>query len=764
MRKLRDFATREPNIGSPAIDIFGDIIQTIFLVEYEDFGDKFAEFYTTDRMGPDFSFRAPILEFQLRQRGIELRDANQREIRLGFSELDLLDFITAERAQHILKIYGDVGVGKSCLLYHVLRHVCRVCPSLNRICPIILDFRTFKTQDPCLGVLEMLRNFWHSPNAQKDWYSGFHRKVVDILNQLTNEVAESERKAELLIHKLGRALREAKNGNGSTPVIAFDNVDGLDLAQTRKIHEVVWSIANENYIHCIVPFRPMTVGATARAGFGIHALIGFSTKLYPPAISSVLAKRRERVKNDIEHRYRRFLSNDIVVKFDIKGRLVPVTRRLVLDFIDRIIDEGHKLPQSTWLWDLADNSMRSFMILMVYALSRDDEYLRMVIDAADVHTAVKYQPSAAELFKNILLNENLLYRDDPARNLQIPNIFYLAGFEHISSIVIYWLLAYLKYSNHLVGSHEISEFLGAFNIDRGTQEQLLDYLERRRLISTVEKDLQGLRPTSFDISSRGACMIDDILLEPQYIYNVIVDCPANLFSPSSFDKVPDPYSYRTRIPCITRLLDTLVKEESGAVDIFGRTHKLSAVRRVVRNGLLSEKMVEILKAILSWKEGGMSSELARRAHSWAWRQTRDHLEPSVHGLRQRALNMLRITDEKEITTIRLRIQVRPGNGYLDAYFPLSLKLHEQIEINGEISPEVDQSTVAIAALCEISGRDVQVQRPFNILQHRDGHKLSCEIPLLVTSDDAVLHSANIKFFANQMCLGQLEFKKGSVGS
>lgn len=234
-----------------------------------------------------------------------------QEEELSEEELDVLKALCAREEHRMLRIVGDVGVGKSTFL----RHLCSMHfprSGFGSLTPFYLDWRGFTAsrKDP---IPEIRRKF-----AQKI-FAEFEKKLSQddtlhldstvfardelfapsrVIILKTLPVRQAEKTDELIAEKLEEdpaeyalaRLRTLGKYQRKSCVLIFDNVDQIPQRILSELFQFIINIQNNNPFLVIVAMRDHTSGRFS--AYEKHAVVpGWHMRLLPPNIKLTLERR-----------------------------------------------------------------------------------------------------------------------------------------------------------------------------------------------------------------------------------------------------------------------------------------------------------------------------------------------------------------------------------------------------------------------------------------------------------------------------------------
>lgn len=752
---LRKFASRELSVGSPIFDLCGEALGKLFVGERNPSLSELERLYVSDRIGIDYRYRIPLLEIQLRRRGIELESGSQ-----GYAELDLIDFISADnRPTKLLRVLGGVGSGKSWFLRYVLHHVCHITPGLQKIFPIILDMEDYDGRSPFDSILRAMMAYWSKLEREEGAWSPLMEYMTEVYN-LMHQSRSSEQAASQAFWKIGDSLRRLRDQDRVQPVVVFDNIDTLDYDLRLAVREIVFTFTNSVELPCILPLRPVTLRSARKLGLGLFSQVSYRLDLSPPKLDALLKRRMEFYREGIDSQLDYLDSGELNISLKSGDKLVKIDKASSKNFLDNYIRECGGM-QSGWLWKLANHNIRHAGVLMDYGVRRDDTYLRLLMGSAEEHINVAEVDAESRFLRRILLNEHLLYRDENS-NHPIPNIINIDFFSEFRPHIVFWLLAFLRQSPRYVRIETLEFITEILGLDSEEHQNMITLLAKNAIIGDVERDLESRDLISVDISPKGISMISNVLENPEYLYHIIVDMPLSLHKSKDFGETsPDPYAYHSRVRWILSLVRVVTKCERELIaDLATKspTNKLvtTLLRRVGQNGLLSEVLLRVLDKVLDFK---VSTEAAGRARV----EVRSLVEKAMRGEVVKLRKMLDTTlggtrkAEKRFSSIQARLPQNDLIEKLNVRWPKELQLTDRILLSGQLSPSRSRVRPFLSATCDMVGRGIRLENSMSGFQLQSSGAFEADFSIDVEDRDASIESFIIRIFEQSFCITEVKY-------
>lgn len=477
--------------------------------------------------------------------GVETEPVRDKK---GLSPSFQRDLVAAAVTSKPIVLLGDVGVGKTMFIRHLLRVDAGA--ELEKSLVFYVDFAREPALQSALQdhIVESITDQLENEYGYELFENKFIRAVYNSeLNKFRRGLhghllsSDPERYAEREIEELlkltsdknrhvERSLRHLDATAGRKAVIVLDNIDQRSKDFQDQVFVIAQALSASLRATVFVSLRPSTFFDSKLRG----SLAAYQPRAFhvaPPRVSEVVRKRLKFARKQLEHESESssslslnsgdlsayldaldagFASNDSLVQFleNMSGGNI----RLALEYLSAFIGSGYV----------------------------DTQRILQVAAAGDVYTIPVH-----EFVRSIVNGENDLY--DP-RSSRIVNLFDVCIGDPREHFLMPLLLAYLQTEGESVGG---DGFVGADQLYPTTQnwgflpEQIKWHLDRGVAHGLIEVDPGRETLGPYRISSPGAYMHRQMVTLFSYVDSMIVDTP--IFDPSVRSEIFDVRAIEDRL-------------------------------------------------------------------------------------------------------------------------------------------------------------------------------------------------------------------------
>lgn len=470
----------------------------------------------------------------------------------GLSPSLTSDTIAAAMSRRAIVLLGDVGVGKTFFLRHLLRvEAVEVLRSSEVIyvdflkeSSLLADMRDHLADE----VDRVLRERLNVRSAEDQLVRRIYKKELDELSsgiygrlKGSNPAAYALKEIELLetrthdrISHLTHVLTQLQVERGVSFVLILDNVDHHAPTFQEEIFRIGQSLAQKWPVTVFISLRPDTFHKSSRDG----SLTAYHPRVFtvpPPRVDLVIERRLDFARRQLQE----------------TGRLESFPEGLTIDsdnlltYLDVLIEAFTAQTDFVELIDnLSNGNVRLALQMISEFVGSGYVSIRRILDLDS--QGKRYTMPLHELLRALLFGEGDYY--DPARS-NIPNLLDITtkdGAEHFLTPIL--LTVAEAASDQQVHGYVANDLLFRESQPIGYEthqiERHLDWAVHRKLLERAESN-----PSLYRITQAGGYMRKVMLSRFGYLDAVLVDTP-----------IVD-VKWRSRIGVVTSIYERLSRAE-----------------------------------------------------------------------------------------------------------------------------------------------------------------------------------------------------------
>jgi hypothetical protein len=512
LRVSRRFESSETNAFFDATSVY---LHAVLANNVEDNPRELAEYYVCERLSSySEANRSAILDRMPDDvKAFDQAGAGGR--RLGYIELDLIDFVLHYPSNRLLSVVGSVGVGKTSFIRYVLQTVRSECPRLQAFAPIIVNCLAIGTRSPQPQDLlyELLRAIksWTAEEAQRGQVRPELSKLYDDALQAYRAQPSAEETSAGFIDLVSR-LKDSL-GDKNQLLLVFDNLDQMFPQSVTEICSLARAVHVALRVGVVVTMRPTTYRTQAESAPERGAISHFSIEVRPPDLRSVIRIRMTKI---------------------LRSHATPVVKTLVgvpieiLDVEKSVASISDKIlnpkTQSVLIRDLCGDSVRKALAAVEYFLRyRDLKYHLLFATKTDaIPVETLHGNWFDHLLDGLMIGSRRYYADG---NGPISNVMTFDCSGKDDFFILHWCLAALSWTGRFTTRRTIIDWLLRVGFREDHCVAALDHLISRRLLFCPTSESAARVDAEIKLSRIGTYYLGTLLKHPQYIYNAIFDVP-----------------------------------------------------------------------------------------------------------------------------------------------------------------------------------------------------------------------------------------------
>lgn len=521
---------------------------------------------------------------------------------LGYVEADVLQWLLSDTPHRVLSVIGTKGVGKSSLLHYVLRCLPTHVPYLRDVLwPIILDVREEPRVSTELAVFNLLlRNLENRFAADEEIRQLVTPQHWTVLPEFfagnygadMNHPDVARRLLDGLINCLCRIAGKRK----VRLVLVFDNLDQLPPSHTARVLALARSLSISFSIRIIVALRPFSLRAQLERDFDMGAFVTTNITVRPPDLRALLTGRiRYWLDNPAQKLPLHLLPFGKSLSLDI-GPLARSLNRLLTYFASVRLQEH-------LLRDLCNNDTRRGL----RALKSFLRYRRLPVSrfSEDVLSATKadfsrHRAAQYHLLNGIMIDDFRYYREELSHGNNIVLNLFDVNRKPMQGerVVQYYVLTLLRWKGtHISLEALAAAFRGVFGheVICGAAQRLL----KAGLLESPNHDEVIDDKGVIGVSSTGTYYMDELVQNPDYIYNVVYDTHLHHRAWSA-----QRHDFAAHVDSICELFEAVCDEELHVVAGLEKNMAKAAVSSVAEFGMLGDRIAFAMERL--GKSGSVS--------------------------------------------------------------------------------------------------------------------------------------------------------------
>ena len=462
---------------------------------------------------------------------------------LGSLEMDLIDFLLHYKNNRVVSIVGTVGVGKSTFVRYVFGNIRKLCPSLHKYFPVIINCLYIGTKNPllqdllydaCRAIRETLATM---PNPDAIDVQQMHQVLADHRLSATSNVSSAY--FIEFMHKIKDICDEA-----CEPVVVFDNLDHLSPTSVPEVIELARAIHLSTGLAILTTMRPATHAIQSELSAGKGAFYSFLIAVNPPDIRAVIKKR-------LQLAFEKTKSRRTKLGTDLNLEIVD-PQRSINSLCEKVLNPR---TQQVYIRDICNNNVRRALLAFENFLRYRDLKLGLLFDVKIQASEVLHGTWFDHLIDGLMIGDYDTFIDGKG---PISNILCFDGGGDSDYLILYQALCIVGWSGRpFVKLRALGDWLEKFGYKWLLSRTAIEHLLRQGLLYSPEAENDIGRARNIRLSNSGLYYLEFLVENPQFLYNSIYDVPL----PHGKWEEGEPDSFAVRIHSIWELIENVYARE-----------------------------------------------------------------------------------------------------------------------------------------------------------------------------------------------------------
>jgi hypothetical protein len=463
-------------------------------------------------------------------------------------EMDLIDFLLHYKHNRVVSLVGTVGVGKSTFVKYVFGNIRRLCPSLQRFFPVIINCLYIGSKKPlfrdllyesCRAVRETLESM---PNPDAIEHQAVQHLLARFQLPSSNDISSAEISSAHMIEFI--ADIKAICGEAIEPVIVFDNLDHLSPASVTEVVELARAVHLSTKLAILTTMRPATHAIQSELISGSGAFYNFLIDINPPDIRAVIRRR-------LRLAFERGKNRRIKLETGLNLEVVD-PERSINGLCEKILNPR---TQEVYIRDICNNNVRRALVSFERFFRYRELKFGLLFDVKADATDVLHGTWFDHLIDGLMIGDADTFVDGTG---PISNILFFDDSGDIDYLILYLTLCVVGWSGRpFVKLRALGAWLERFGYKWAMSRPAIEHLLRRGLLYCPETENDIRRARNIRLSSSGEYYLQFLVENPQYIFNAIYDVPL----PHEKWQDGEPDSFATRMNSVWELIEIVYARE-----------------------------------------------------------------------------------------------------------------------------------------------------------------------------------------------------------
>ncbi len=535
--------------------------------------------------------RLPIEFSELYAATIKARNNPEIDLdyRIGYYELDLIDFLFNISANRVLCVIGTVGIGKTTFLTYIFQSLRKQMSALQRYVPITISFMQYPGEvlsDDDLFSSIVLQAI-NCLEAEISWEGNDERLREGIRSHLAKlkEFSKIEHRSQLveLIDFIKREL--VFDIENREYVFIIDNVDHLDNSSISKVSVFARALFLESRLAIVLGVRPPSFSSHVATDAHRGAFNSFRIHLAPLDLGAYFTRRIKLVFPD--ELISLPVDNDsTVITVPVKSAVRNIVKNVLNSENSKLILEG-----------VSNNSIRkasrAFLNIARYE-HFEPRVLFSTVDSDSVRSS-RSSRMTDTLIDGLMHGEFKYYRDDVVHPV-VSNLYVFDHPEYEPDYLIqYRILSVLDWAVKSIDFDVLLNWLMAYGYEQRQVTFCLHQMLARGLVFSPESDHDISLVRYISYSPSGQYYLRELISSKQYLWNAIYDVP---LEHSAFHSKDDSHFFG-KMSSICEFLEKLHMFETKQVELSRNTKYVPRLLgSISKNGLLQRRVLSAARKIL----------------------------------------------------------------------------------------------------------------------------------------------------------------------